>query len=89
MKHFAFAPYDENIKNESLLPENALILINSPEILRCKRSHASRRSRHNEMESDAVERKMDREAFIAVQIAVCGGMSESYLMKTDFSVFMK
>ena len=38
MKHSAFAPYDEKIKNESLLPENALILIKSPQILRCKRS---------------------------------------------------
>ena len=30
MKHSAFAPYDEKMKNESLLPENALIRIKSP-----------------------------------------------------------
>ena len=37
MKH-SLRSYYEKMKNESLLQENALILIKSPQILRCKRS---------------------------------------------------
>ena len=44
MKHSAFAPYDEKIKNESLLPENVLILIKSPQILRSWRSPVTQKT---------------------------------------------
>ena len=42
--HSAFAPYDEKIKNESLLPENALILIKSPQLLRDRRLAVNKKS---------------------------------------------
>ena len=65
MKHSAFAPYDlssialratddEKIKNESLLPENALIRIKSPQILRYKRSVRPLPEKENHLKHTAV-----------------------------------